>query len=173
MIELENRTILNDGTVICSESAAINILYLGRDLKNVIIANEDIVTQYNRATSLLDQSFEQLISSTEGIFENCDWYSSWFTPEPWADLNVEEYCLVKCTTDYQRNQVMYEMKLFEERKMLPVLKHLIWMVDHFRKHKIVWGVGRGSAVSSYVLFLIGINRIDPLKYNLDVREFLR
>jgi len=47
------------------------------------------------------------------------------------------------------------------------------MVDNLRKRNVVWGVGRGSSVSSYVLFCIGINRIDPLKFNLDVGEFLK
>jgi DNA polymerase III alpha subunit len=37
----------------------------------------------------------------------------------------------------------------------------------------VWGVGRGSSVASYVLFLIGVHRIDSMKYNLDYKEFLR
>jgi DNA polymerase III alpha subunit len=42
-----------------------------------------------------------------------------------------------------------------------------------RKNKIVWGVGRGSSVASYVLFLIGIHKVNSLKYNLDIKEFLK
>jgi DNA polymerase III alpha subunit len=42
-----------------------------------------------------------------------------------------------------------------------------------RENKIVWGVGRGSSVASYVLYLIGIHKINSLKYNLDINEFLR
>jgi DNA polymerase III alpha subunit len=42
-----------------------------------------------------------------------------------------------------------------------------------RKENIVWGVGRGSSVASYVLYLIGVHKIDSLYYNLDVEEFLR
>ena len=57
--------------------------------------------------------------------------------------------------------------------MLPVLRHLVYMVDHFRREGITWGVGRGSSVSSFVLYLIGINRINPLEFGLDIKEFLK
>jgi DNA polymerase III alpha subunit len=42
-----------------------------------------------------------------------------------------------------------------------------------RNNNIVWGVGRGSCVSSFVLFLIGIHKINPIYYDLDVSEFLK
>jgi DNA polymerase III alpha subunit len=42
-----------------------------------------------------------------------------------------------------------------------------------KENKIVWGVGRGSSVASYVLYLIGVHRIDSIKYDLDIREFLK
>ena len=63
--------------------------------------------------------------------------------------------------------------MFEERKMMNVLRFLIYLVDTMRKNKIVWGVGRGSSVASYVLFLIGIHKVNSLKYNLDIKEFLK
>jgi DNA polymerase III alpha subunit len=42
-----------------------------------------------------------------------------------------------------------------------------------RANNIVWGVGRGSSVASYVLFLIGIHKVDSLYYDLPIEEFLR
>jgi DNA polymerase III alpha subunit len=42
-----------------------------------------------------------------------------------------------------------------------------------RKHNIVWGVGRGSSVASYVLYLIGVHKINSMYYDLDIEEFLR
>ena len=50
---------------------------------------------------------------------------------------------------------------------------MIYLVDYMRKNKIVWGVGRGSSVASYVLYLIGVNKIDSIKYKLECQEFLR
>jgi len=50
---------------------------------------------------------------------------------------------------------------------------MIYIVDMMRKNNLVWGVGRGSSVASYVLYLIGIHKIDSLKYNLNIEEFLK
>jgi DNA polymerase III alpha subunit len=41
------------------------------------------------------------------------------------------------------------------------------------QNNVVWGVGRGSSVASYVLYLLGVHKIDSLKYNLDIHEFLK
>ena len=53
------------------------------------------------------------------------------------------------------------------------MQFLIYFVDTIRANNVVWGVGRGSSVSSFCLFLIGVHKINPLLYNLDYREFLR
>jgi len=57
--------------------------------------------------------------------------------------------------------------------MLPLLRYMCYLVDFMRGNDIVWGVGRGSSVASYILYLIGVHRIDSIAYNLDWREFLR
>jgi DNA polymerase III alpha subunit len=54
-----------------------------------------------------------------------------------------------------------------------LLFYLKYLVDAMRENKIVWGVGRGSSVASYVLYLIGVHRIDSIKYDLDIKEFLK
>jgi hypothetical protein len=173
MINLKNRKIFDDGTVICTESAAVDILYKGQDLSDVILDDIDIALQFNKANAILDYSFEILNSGTGPQYEGIDWYNLWVTPDKFKNIDVNQYCLSKCNTQEQQDRVIFEMQLFEERKMIPVLKNLIWLVDYFRQNKILYGVGRGSSVSSYVLYLIGINRIDPLKFNLNVREFLK
>jgi len=173
MITLKNRTILDDGTVICTEEAAVDILYQGGDLTGVVLDDNNLANEFNSSTQKLDQEFEQIFSGTTPQFQNVDWYSLWLTPEEYQTINIQEYCLSKCITDIQRARVKLELELFEQRNMIPVLRHLKWMVDHMRKNKILWGVGRGSSTASYILFIIGINRIDPLKYNLDIHEFLK
>jgi DNA polymerase III alpha subunit len=66
-----------------------------------------------------------------------------------------------------------ELTEFETRNLFPVLRILIYIIETMRKHKLVWGVGRGSSVASYVLYLLGVHKIDSLKYNLDINEFLK
>ena len=57
--------------------------------------------------------------------------------------------------------------------MYDVLYVMKYIVDTLRENKVLWGVGRGSSVSSYVLFLIGIHKIDSVKYNLPIEEFFK
>jgi DNA polymerase III alpha subunit len=66
-----------------------------------------------------------------------------------------------------------ELLLYQERNMFDLLRFLVYIVDVMREQDIVWGVGRGSSVASYVLYLIGVHKIDSLYYDLDIAEFLR
>jgi DNA polymerase III alpha subunit len=70
-------------------------------------------------------------------------------------------------------RVKTELILYKKLGLYKLLQFLIYLVDIMRENKIVWGVGRGSSVASYVLYLIGIHKINSLKYNLDINEFLR
>lgn len=97
---------------------------------------------------------------------------SWFIPVDYYP-NLVEYLYGCCTTKEQTDRVSEELEAFIEHKMLDLLFVLKYIVDTLRTNNVVWGVGRGSSVASYVLYLIGVHRIDSLKYNLDWREFLR
>jgi Bacterial DNA polymerase III alpha NTPase domain len=173
MIDLGNRQILDDGTVLLSDDAAIEVLYRGGRLEGQLFDRSEAVDLYNQGLRTLDLALAKLSIRGSDSLSQPDWYATWLTPQNWAEADVLQYCLDLCSNDDQRIRVCEEIKLFQERDMIPVLQHLMWLVFNFRQRGIVWGVGRGSSVSSYVLFLIGINRIDPLKFDLDVGEFLK
>jgi DNA polymerase III alpha subunit len=94
-------------------------------------------------------------------------------PESYSQIDVLEYLLARCQTEQERERVNTEYVLFEKKNFTKVLQFLIYFVDTLRANNVVWGVGRGSSVSSFCLFLIGVHKINPLLYNLDHREFLR
>lgn len=173
MIDLGDRRITEDGTVICDENAAVEMLYQGLDLQNVIMLPSEDVDLFNRANQLLDAGLPDIMVSDQGIYGSTDWYSLWLTPPGFENIDIREFCLSMCDDDTKRDRVNMEMDLYEERGMLPVLRHLVFMVHDLRQRGILWGVGRGSSVSSYVLYLIGINRINPMRFGLDIREFLK
>ena len=79
----------------------------------------------------------------------------------------------KCQNDEEKMRVQTEYALFEQKKFVRVLQFLIYFIDTLRAKNVVWGVGRGSSVASFCLFLIGVLKINPMLYGLDIREFLR
>ena len=94
-------------------------------------------------------------------------------PEKYYQINVLQWLLDKCQNDEEKMRVQTEYSLFEKKKFVRVLQFLIYFVDTLRANNVVWGVGRGSSVASFCLFLIGVHKINPLLYNLDITEFLR
>ena len=98
--------------------------------------------------------------------------SNWFIPDKYKQLDIEEFLVTQCPEqNYLR--LIEELALFKQNNMIPVLKTMKYVVDTLRANNIVWGVGRGSSVSSYVLYLIGIHKIDSVKYALPIDEFFK
>lgn len=100
--------------------------------------------------------------------------SNWFMPNEYKTLDIEAWIWQQTPPwDPQHTRVTEELTAFKERNMLDLLRWLKYFVDTCRAKGIVWGVGRGSSVASYILFLIGVHKIDSIKYNLEWQEFLR
>ena len=99
--------------------------------------------------------------------------AEWFMPKEYQEMDIVKWVLDQCTDEASLQRAGQELLSYSERDMISMLQYLKYLVDTMRKHKIVWGVGRGSSVSSYVLFLIGVHRIDSLFYDLSIDEFLK
>ena len=103
--------------------------------------------------------------------------SEWFMPDKYKNIDVLDYLMnldnFRGCKAHEWDRVQEELKAFRERDMIPLLRYMIYLVDFMRENNIVWGVGRGSSVASYVLYLIGVHRINSIQYDLDWREFLR
>lgn len=97
----------------------------------------------------------------------------WFMPEKYQTLDIAEWVLAQCQTQEQLQRAGKELLMFQERNLTDLLRFLKYFVDTMRANGVVWGLGRGSSVSSYVLYLIGVHKIDSMYYDLDVEEFLR
>ena len=94
-------------------------------------------------------------------------------PQDYLELDIAQWILNKCETQEELQRVGNELLLYQERDLFLLLKQLKYIVDTWRANNIVWGVGRGSSVSSYVLYLLGVHKINSLYYDLDITEFLR
>jgi DNA polymerase-3 subunit alpha len=66
----------------------------------------------------------------------------------------------------------YELKTIEELGFTDYIL-LVWDVINFcKKNTIPTGYGRGSAAGSLVLYLIGVTRVDPIKFGLYFERFI-
>ena len=99
--------------------------------------------------------------------------NSWHMPDEYKHMDIAEYILNLCDSDVKLQRCGQELLLFQERNLFDLLRYLKYLVDTLRSTNMIWGVGRGSSVASYVLYLLGVHRIDSMFYDLDPSEFLR
>ena len=98
--------------------------------------------------------------------------SEWFMPKEAANFDIESH-IISITPVGCEQRVKEELAAFKQHGYLNLLNFLHYLVQTMRSSNMLWGVGRGSSVASYVLYLLGVHRIDSIQYGLDWREFLR
>jgi DNA polymerase III alpha subunit len=153
-----------------------NLLYKNPGLDLSLFQVEDSL-EYNRSVAELHAELE-LLDSYHNIDMSVEEFDSvlqknWRMPKEYKDLDIAEYVLGLCREEHELQRVGQELLLYQERDLFDLLRYLKYLVDTLRKNNVVWGVGRGSSVASYVLFLLGVHKIDSLYYNLDITEFLK
>ena len=163
------------GNPIFNSQDIFKFLYQGKliNLKDLTVDYTEDIEQLETTAGFTFQRFnEQLNTISIEDFDSA-LQTDWFMPTEYRDFDVEQWCLDKCTTPEQTARVKAEMAAYIERGMIPLLQWTKHFVDTCHQNNIVWGVGRGSSVASFVLFLLGVHQIDSVKYNLDWQEFLR
>jgi DNA polymerase III alpha subunit len=151
------------------------LLYLqdpSRTIKQALVDNEinfDDILQLENTPKLI--KYNNLDISVEE-FDNIN-QSNWLMPEQYKTMDIAQYVLEQCKGEAELQRAGEELLLFQERDMFVLLRYLKYLVDIMRANNIVWGVGRGSSVASFVLFLLGIHRINSLYYDLSIDEFLK
>jgi len=161
----------NLGNLIFQEQDIFNMLYKGQAeyLDQIFTEETPGIVQLFANSGITPKQLE--LYATQELFDKAN-QSDWFIPKDYYP-NLVEMLYGMCTTTDQTDRVSEELEAFIEHDMLDLLFCLKYIVDTLRSNNVVWGVGRGSSVASYVLYLLGVHKIDSLKYNLDWREFLR
>lgn len=151
-----------------SEHDGIELLYRDVDIAQTEFVESEDLKQYNKFCDELDMDTMTLFAD-----EDYDRTAVFNIPQHYKDIDVEEFVLARAIDRKSRERVEAELILYKARNLYSVLQLLIYIIDTMRSNNCVWGVGRGSSVASYVLFLIGVHKIDSIKYNLDITEFLK
>jgi DNA polymerase III alpha subunit len=159
---------------IFNEQDLFDALYNGHQFS---VGNTMLVERTEAIKELETQIGFKFLDPYETHFEISDYdaacQSNWNMPDEYRTYDIIDWLYCKCSTIEQKHRVTEELAAFAERDMMLLLKWLKYFVDTCEKEGVVWGIGRGSSVASYVLFLIGVHNIDSIKYNLDWQEFLR
>ena len=168
------------GQAYTSESELCDLLYQNPDLNlglfQVEFADGD---RYNYSVDATYSGFDPVkiyhpfpddydIASFDQVNQ-----SRWYMPKEYLELDIAAYILGLCSTEPELQRVGTELLLYQERDLFNLLRYLKYFVDTMRKNKVVWGLGRGSSTASYVLYLMGVHKINSLFYDLPIEEFLK
>ena len=147
-----------------TEQLVEGILRHGPDILSYCQTSEDIQQYLNRVNDeRLDYPKPKTLDKNH-----------WFIPTEYQEMDIEAWVRDQTPPwDPQHFRVNQELELFRKHEMIPVLKAMKYIVDTLRANNVVWGVGRGSSVASYVLHIIGVHKIDSIKYNIPIEEFFK
>lgn len=163
------------GQYIYSEQDLVNVYMTNPDhsINAPIIVSDEIsipdTLELNNIPTLINYAISD--KTVEEFDEDC--HNRWFIPEEYKNFDIAQYVLNQCQSEEELQRAGEELLLYQERDMFILLQYLKYLVDTMRANNIVWGVGRGSSVASFVLYLIGVHKINSLYYDLPIDEFLK
>lgn len=166
------------GQMIFSEDDIINLYLQGHDLGMLNRLLVDSTVDLETAAQILDNvpafvRYDELAQkqTLEEWDHRCQ--ANWYMPEEYRQLDIAAHVLDLCQSDAELQRCGHELMLFQERDLFNLLRYLKYLVDVMSENRLIWGVGRGSSVASYVLYKLGVHKIDSMFYELDPAEFLR
>lgn len=142
---------------------------------------EEMMALYHKYPDLLANTVEIANKVETGLIASAqDLLPTFQVPDGFAN---EEAYLKGLVIDGMKKFGLFDKPKYRERaryEMSVILKcHyekyflILWDIINFANTQgIRVGAGRGSAVSSLVLYVLGITKLDPLKYNLIFERFL-
>jgi hypothetical protein len=176
LIKMKQNT---NGEMIFGESDLCDLIMQGRDVTKMKMTIDPEI-DIEGAIQVLEDPAGMLALWTfpsNSDISVPDWdsiqQSNWHMPDKYKQLDIAEHVLGLCSTDAELQRVGQELLLFQDRDLFDLLRYLHYLVDLMKANNVIWGVGRGSSVASYVLYLLGVHRINSLFYELDPGEFLR
>jgi DNA polymerase III alpha subunit len=163
------------GNLIFTENDLVE-LYLTNPMftsKKEILVETDI--SFDNSLELANcpktKKYQELNISINDFDEHAS--NNWHFPDEYKNFDIAKFVLDQCQDETELQRAGQELLLFQERDMFVLLRYLKYLIDTMRKNNIVWGVGRGSSVASFVLFIIGVHKINPIYYQIDISEFLK
>lgn len=165
------------GQQIYSEDDVMDIIMNGVQYKHVRSIMVDDTVDIERLACYVEnlpEVFARYYKSSESVAhfdQKCQ--ANWRMPDEYKNLDIASYVLSLCENEAELQRCGEELLLYQERGLFNLLQYLKYLVDTMRENRVIWGVGRGSSVASFVLYKLGVHKINSLYYKLNIREFLR
>lgn len=176
-VQLTDRILYSDGDSAVPVTKVLDLVSSGVETDGIFV---EFLTKEIREFNQYVPKNEQITIKTMTRPNNI----SWNIPQEYVELDPVEYTIERFHEmayaegednfdERKYHRLAVELALYDKMNLMPVLRLLIYIINTLRKNNIVWGIGRGSSVSSYVLYVLGVHDIDSVKYELDIKEFLR
>jgi DNA polymerase III alpha subunit len=167
------------GEIVLDEQDLCDLVLQGRPVSELERVTVDHTVDLEKLIFVLDDpaSLATWTFPTDSDVSVPEWDSvrqqQWHMPEQYVNMDIAAHVLSLCSNDAELQRAGHELMMYQERGLFDLLRYLKYLVDVMTENHVIWGVGRGSSVSSYVLYLLGVHRINSMFYDLDVSEFLR
>lgn len=168
------------GQVSFETDEILSMLYAGQTIDQYLVSDVGEQSLHQKHAQLFEISpLPTAVTPDKSPMEfHREKSSQWQMPQEYQDIDLETLLSRKCadkgyTDALYMQRIVDEMEQYKIRGMTDTLKFLHYLIQTCTKNNIVTGIGRGSSVSSLVLHLLDVHHIDPVKYNLDYKEFLR
>ena len=168
----------NYGEIIFNDNDVADLLMQGRDINSLNGMLVDSTVNIEKIVEFVDDfpnKFvcynyvnDQLIPEWDHVKQQ-----NWHMPQEYKDMDIAQYILDLCTGEAELQRCGEELLLYQEKDLFNLLKFLKYLVDIMKANNVIWGVGRGSSVASFVLYKMGVHRINSMFYKLHISEFLR
>ncbi len=162
---LKDRLLFQDGTTVVNDELAMELIFEEGKLPEgvMLYPSEDAEKYaYKYVTPVIyDSTAEHPLPEPEFI-ETYDFVAlanEIYASKP-DDVSDEDHIA----------RLDMEMDFFIRSKNEQLLCTVKNLLDKLREDGLVWG-GRGSSCASYVLHLIGVHAVNPIKYDIPFSEF--
>ncbi len=162
------------GRVLADYDLVIELLLSGKGVGFTKVVYDDRMAAYNDVCSTFDKPEKRILDTydMESPREFHERQSKrWLIEAP--ENGLWDRLLMKCKSPEEIERFAFELEEFDRRDMIPVLLQLNQMIETLDAHGVVRGVGRGSSVASFLLYLMDVHFINPMTYGLDFSEFMK
>lgn len=177
LYELNDRIVTDKGEVVAKYELLVKKALSGEVFTELPAVTHPDIARYNQRCP--DNAIRTWTDTGIDTLEGPDPEThEWTIPEEYQNLDIIQLateCLVSkgLENDQYIDRLGWELEQMSNRGMFPFIRCLLYVTDQFHEHGVVWGVGRGSSCASLVLYVLGINRVDPCRYNIPAEEFFK